>query len=164
MWWRLGWLAALLMLACAAPAAAPPPLPPTPTTFASNPQEPWRLTATAEAAAGPQTATALQDAQAAREATRAAQWAAVEGWQQTGEFGLATEAMKQWLTAAPLDRGLRTTATAVAQAATRAVPTQRALATRAAVELQDAVTREVLGARATQTAEARAGAAVDPRR
>jgi hypothetical protein len=141
--WRLGWLAALLMVACSAPAAAPS-LPPTATIFASNPQEPWRLTATAEAAAAPRTATALQDAQAAREATRAAHWAAVEGWQQSGEFGLAIEEMKVWLTVTPLDRGLRTTATAVAQAATRAVPTQRA--------------------GATQTAQARAGAAVDPRR
>jgi hypothetical protein len=159
--WRLGWSVALLVMACAAPAAPVPATIGLPTTavFTSNPNEPWRLTATREAlqaAARPGQETPLSAVNRAHTATLLLSRAQTH--QQNGDFGQALSQAWQASTLTPDDRSLQIAVATMQRQATQVLPTQRAAATQAAGELRQAVTQAAVvatsTAQAVRTAEA----------
>jgi hypothetical protein len=156
--WPLGWLLALGVLACAAPQAQPPPTSVSPTAwFTPNPNEPWKLTATAEVLDGHLRAAAAQAA-AESEAAQAAEIAvhvdAAKAYERAGDYGLALEELRQTAGLVPESRSLSRSLATMQRVATQAAPTQWASATRAASTL----VAEERAARTSATAEAIRGA------
>src|SRR5688572_48305 len=136
MWWRLGWLAAFVLLACASPAVAPLPPSPTPAAFVSNAQEPWRLTATAEVVQAPTLAALAHSTSATHTNAIAERVESARAYERAGDYGLAVEEMRQAVALAPGDRAIQQAAATMQRQATQAVPTQRVLATLAAVDME----------------------------
>jgi hypothetical protein len=177
MWWRLGWFAGLLILTCGTPqttsnvpegrsSAGETAAAPEATAWTPNPNEPWKLTATAEVVAGPTQAVIAQATEDARHGAALAHHRAAQEWRTGGYYGLALEEMGQAQALWPDNQELRTAVVVARQEATRAVPTQRALATRVAIDARTTAQRaEAVAATAAIDAQvAGTQAAVDARR